>query len=199
MNEKLVEKAYKYAEKQHDGVKRKKVDEPNFMHPIRVSEYVKKYKGNSKNIDILVASALLHDTIEDTDTTLSNIRRLFGSEVAEIVHQLTTNNNMRREMGKTNYLKYKLEEMSSYALTVKLCDRLDNVSDLSISTPKSRTTYLTQTSEILDYLQKNRTLKKEQKYIINDIYDCLLEVEDIYKNDEQFNELFGNIKNNLFN
>ena len=73
------------------------------IHPLHVVENVLKYK-KSKSMDILSISACLHDTIEDTEATYYDIVKLFGPQVAGIVQELTTDEDMKNALGKLQYL-----------------------------------------------------------------------------------------------
>ena len=74
-------------------------------------------------------------------------------------------------MGKTNYLCYKLLNMSDYALNIKLCDRLANVLDLKNAPNEFVNKYEIETIVILSYLISNRKLNSVQFEIIKEIND----------------------------
>ena len=75
-----------FAFKKHYGqVRPNKKKEPKTIHINQVAALVKKAKGSS----IAIAAAYLHDTVEDTDTTLEEIREIFGDEVCILVNELT--------------------------------------------------------------------------------------------------------------
>lgn len=137
----------------------------SITHPIKVAEYVKKFKESS-NIDVLVMAAYLHDTIEDTEATYYDIVERFGSEVAGLVLELTNDEDLKKELGKTRYLQIKLKNMSSWALVIKLCDRLANICDLENADDYFRRKYVKETIEILDYVMENRSLSKTHIKII---------------------------------
>jgi len=163
--------ALDYATKKHKGQFRRDGSE-YIVHPQRVANYVFQFK-KSKNIEALIISAYLHDTIEDTDTTFYEIAETFGPQVASLVLELTTDNDMRKELGKTKYLSIKMKNMSSWALVVKLCDRLDNISDLKTATPEFQKRYSKETFDIIEYLLNNRKLSKTHMNIIKCIVDKL--------------------------
>ena len=172
ISDKLKE-AVKYAVKMHKGQKRKNGD-PYIYHPLRVLKKVYKYK-ESNNIETLLISACLHDVIEDTKATYPEIVRIFGPQVASLVLEVTTDEDMKKEMGKEKYLSYKMKNMSSWALVIKLCDRLDNVEDLSNSTDKRFINrYIKETLDIINYLLKNANLSKTHMNIIERILYTLL-------------------------
>ena len=166
-----IEKALEFAKEAHlnqiraDGT-------PYINHPIKVAENVKKYI-KSKEIDNLIICALLHDTLEDTNTTYYDIANNFGYLVASIVLELTNDNEIKNLLGKTRYLQIKMKNMTNWALNIKLCDRLDNVKDLIVAEEPFRRKYINETLEILEYLINNRELEKEQLVIISNIYETI--------------------------
>ena len=199
ISEKLKE-AIEYATKMHKGQKRR--DDTQYIdHPLRVLKNVLKYK-NSKNLKTLLICACLHDTIEDTEATYYDIVEKFGVQVASIVLELTTDEDIKKALGKGKYLSIKMKNMSSWALVIKLCDRLDNIGDLENCNDEDfKANYINQTIDILDYLIKNLNLSKTHITIIEDIISSLLQ---LCKNDigkiTKLVEIFKNclsIKNNL--
>lgn len=168
-NTSIMDKALEFAKEKHKGQIRKGPEKKEYInHPINVANLVKKYK-DSHNIDILVAAAYLHDTLEDTDTTYYDLVKIFGVEVASLVSELTTNKDMKKDLGKDKYLAYKLKGMTSWALVIKLCDRLDNVSDLHSVDDDFRKKYVNETIFILNYVVDNRELSQTHLNIIRDI------------------------------
>jgi (p)ppGpp synthase/HD superfamily hydrolase len=125
----LVLKAISYAAKMHKGQVRRESGLPYVVHPMAVMELIQMYKGDSTNIDSLKCAALLHDVLEDTDSTYIEIEREFTPMVASIVMELTSDEEAINEIGKNNYLKNKMINMSNYAFLLKLVDRLSNVID----------------------------------------------------------------------
>lgn len=167
--------AYLFAKNAHDGQTR--IDgTPYITHPIKVADYVNKFK-KSKNIDDLINSAYLHDCIEDTNVTYYDIYQKFGSTVASLVLELTTDEDMKRELGKTKYLEIKMKNMSSWALVIKLCDRLSNVNDLDKCSESFRNKYIKETIEIINYLIENRELSKTHINIIKSIINKINELK----------------------
>jgi (p)ppGpp synthase/HD superfamily hydrolase len=77
----VIEKALELASKFHEGQYRKNTDIPYITHPVTVGMMLLK-KGYSEEV---VAAGVLHDTVEDTSLTLEEIKREFGSNIAEIV------------------------------------------------------------------------------------------------------------------
>jgi len=122
------QQAWDFAQEKHKGQVRKFINKPYFdAHVQKVNGTVKQYTTDE---DLLVA-ALLHDVCEDCYENkwhgYAEIKRLFGKRVAEIVIELTSDGDEidhRYDGSKTDYLIYKMTNMSPDALIVKLADRL---------------------------------------------------------------------------
>ena len=169
-NELITNKALEFAREKHKGQIRKNNTPVEYItHPINVANLVKKYANNAKNIDDLVSSAYLHDTLEDTNTTYEELICNFGNIISNLVKELTNNDVLKKEMGKTKYLSMKMANMSEDALIIKLCDRLDNVSSLYDTNKAFIDKYLRETISILNYIINNRNLNTIHLNIINDI------------------------------
>jgi len=164
----LIIKALQFAAEKHRGQTRKVSGLPYITHPIIVSELLRKYK-TSKVLAQLIVAALLHDVLEDTDTTLNEISNEFGSMVAGLVLELTSDKEEIKKLGKNKYLKKKMISMTSYALVIKLVDRLSNILD----NPTEK--YCKDTLELIAFIERKRKiLSKTHKKIIKDIRkECL--------------------------
>lgn len=155
--------ATKLANKLHSGQVRKVSGEPYIGHPIAVSYLVMKYKGASKNSEDLVIAAILHDVVEDTGYPIWKIAKDFGGLVAGLVQELTNCVARIKLEGKEEYQRKKMLGMSNYALVVKLCDRLHNISE----SPSQ--SMVESTIRLCNALEGGRTLSKTHKMIISDI------------------------------
>ncbi len=170
-----LKKAIDYAATMHGGQTRLN-GEPYIMHPLHVVQNVLKYK-KSKHLEELLIAACLHDTIEDTPATYYDIIENFGPQIASLVLELTTNEDMKNALGKQQYLSIKMKNMSSWALVIKLCDRLDNVNDLLNCRDETfKNKYINETVEIIDYLLKNAKLSDTHLTIIEQIVCLLLQL-----------------------
>lgn len=170
------EEALQYATQAHAGQTRAGGD-PYITHPMRVADHIKQYK-KSHNLDALISAAYLHDTVEDTDTTHEALHDLFGGLVASLVKELTSDPEQIKQMGKAQYLAHKMAAMSSYALVIKLADRLDNVKDITTArTPQWRQKYKNETEHILNYIEKTRALSGTHQKLIGLIRDKLSELD----------------------
>ena len=95
-NADLIRKAYAYGFRMHDGQMRKS-GEPYFTHPVAVAAILTEQRLD----DATIITALLHDTIEDTRSTYSEISGLFGAEVAELVYAHDLKSCLARDVGST--------------------------------------------------------------------------------------------------
>jgi hypothetical protein len=182
-----AEEALQYATQAHAGQTRSG-GEPYITHPMRVADHIKQYK-QSHNLDALISAAYLHDTVEDTDTTHEALHDLFGGLVAALVQELTSDPEQIKKVGKAQYLAHKMAAMSSYALVIKLADRLDNVKDITTArTPQWRQKYKNETEHILNYIEKTRALSGTHQKLISLIRDKLSELDNQPKSDSNLAE-----------
>ncbi len=129
-NIELVEKAYVYSAKVHQGQIRLS-GEPYLSHPLEVAHILTHMKMDV----ICIVAGLLHDTLEDTDAELEEIRRLFGEETANIVNGVTKISKMHfassRQRQAENIRKMILAMSTDIrVILVKLADRLHNMRTL---------------------------------------------------------------------
>lgn len=121
-----VRRAYELAAAAHLGQMR---DEgtPYIVHPLRVAVSLVDELGTHSTK--LVCSALLHDVIEDSDTTREQVAEMFGEEIAKVVWLLTKLDTVSLPA----YLRAIEAAPDTGAPVVKLCDRLDNLRFLAYS------------------------------------------------------------------
>ncbi|MBQ8992497.1 bifunctional (p)ppGpp synthetase/guanosine-3',5'-bis(diphosphate) 3'-pyrophosphohydrolase [Candidatus Saccharibacteria bacterium] len=142
-NKKRIEKAITIATKAHEGQMRKSGD-PYISHPLAVMKIVEDWGMDE---DTIIA-AVLHDTVEDTDVTLEDIKREFGEQVAFLVDGVTKLSNIRSGMRdidtylpetKDNLLRLLVAMGSDIrVLIIKLADRLHNLRTLSALPPEKQ-------------------------------------------------------------
>jgi|TARA_B100001093_G_scaffold418175_1_gene409329 GTP diphosphokinase / guanosine-3',5'-bis(diphosphate) 3'-diphosphatase len=166
--------ALRTATKAHKGQFRKSGGE-YIAHPKEVAKIVAKFKPKSSNLSALVQAAYLHDTVEDTDLTHSDLVKQFGGLVANLVDQLTTKkDDLEAAGGKGEYIKDKMVNMTSWALVIKLADRLANVSDIRQQKPAWQKKYAGDTKLALDAVKKDRKdLSPTHKKIIKNIENII--------------------------
>lgn len=176
----ILLKGLLFAINKHNGQFRRYTNLPYILHPIAVSQIIQKYK-KSKHLSDLMVVGLLHDTLEDTDTNFSEISENFSPFIASLVLELTSNKSDIDKIGKLEYIKSKMKGMSSYALTIKLADRLQNISEQ----PTKK--MILDTMETMTYLRDVRKLTKPQILLTTKIYDlCENKLKEKLKI-EQFN------------
>ena len=133
----LVQEAYRYALSKHVGQKRAS-GEPYIVHPLGVAEILAELKMDSHTI----AAALLHDTVEDTETELREIEERFGPDIAFLVNGVTKikEYGASTERSKAENFRKLLLAVSRdlRVLIIKLADRLHNLRTLEYLPPESR-------------------------------------------------------------
>jgi GTP pyrophosphokinase len=144
----LLNRAYVYAMKAH-GNQRRASGDPYFSHPLEVAAILTDLKLD----DATITAALLHDVIEDTDVTRSEIDQKFGTEIGELVEGLT-------KIKKLDLVTKKAEQAENFrkllvaissdirVLLIKLADRLHNMRTLGHKRPESRRRTSDETLEI---------------------------------------------------
>jgi GTP pyrophosphokinase len=137
-DEALLNRAYVYAMRAHGNQKRASGD-PYFSHPLEVAAILTDLRLD----DATIATALLHDTIEDTDATRAEIDQLFGKEIGALVDGLTKIKRLdlvsKKAEQAENFRKLLLAISSDIrVLLVKLADRLHNMRTLEHMKPESR-------------------------------------------------------------
>ncbi len=146
---KLIRNAYDYAYKKHFSQKRITGDD-YITHPLNVAWILTDVSADSSAI----AAALLHDTIEDSDSTYEEIENLFGKEVAKIVEGVTKINRLKftsdSEQMAANQRKILVGLSEDVrVLIVKLADRLHNMRTLYVLSPAKQKRKAKETLEIL--------------------------------------------------
>ena len=146
---KLIRSAYEYASKKHFSQKRITGDD-YITHPLNVAWILTDVKADGKAI----SAALLHDTIEDSDSTFEEISNLFGREVATIVDGVTKINRLNfssdSEQMAANQRKILVGLSSDVrVLIVKLADRLHNMRTLYVLSEAKQKRKAKETLEIL--------------------------------------------------
>jgi len=124
----LIERAYEVAAQQHAGQVRKSGD-PYITHPLAVATILAELGMNHETL----CAALLHDTIEDTEYTLAELRREFGDDVATLVDGVTKLDKVKYgEAAQAETVRKMVVAMSRdiRVLVIKLADRLHNMRTL---------------------------------------------------------------------
>jgi len=129
----LLIKAMSFAAHKHKDQRRKdKEASPYINHPIGLAEVLVNV-GDVTDINTICA-ALLHDTVEDTETTTEELTENFGAEISDIVMEVTDDKSLSREERKQAQIDHAMH-LSKQARAVKLADKICNLGDVSASPP----------------------------------------------------------------
>ncbi len=186
MNENVIERAVRFAEKAHEGQLRKGTELPYIVHPMEAMEIVKTLTDDEE----VIAAAVLHDVIEDTAFGEEDIRREFGDRVTELVK--AESENKRKELPedatwkirKTETIK-ELDTASVEAKMICLGDKLANARAI-----------VRDYGEIGEKLWERFNASPEEiEWYYTSIVECLKELADT----DAWKELSGLMQNKAFN
>jgi len=169
----LLLKAVAFAAEKHRHQRRKDADaSPYINHPIALANVLAN-EGGVTDIVVLCA-AVLHDTIEDTDTTPEELRLTFGPEITAIVQEVTDDKSLEKHVRKQLQIEH-APHLSKEAKLVKLADKICNLRDIKISPPADWTAdrkreYATWAGKVVDgLLQTNPDLE----FVLGDLVASL--------------------------
>jgi len=163
--------ALAFSAAKHRDQRRKDVEaSPYINHPIALTDVLVN-EGGVLNWDVLCA-ALLHDTIEDTQTTAEELTKSFGKKITSIVLEVTDDKSLPKEKRKQQQIDH-ARHSSHEAKLVKLADKICNLRDILASPPSGWDTarkmaYFEWSAQVLSGMRgSNSKLEK--------IFDALLE------------------------
>ena len=166
----LVQKAKAFATLAHEGQVRKYTGAPYIIHPIEVMEIVQTVKHD----DTMLAAALLHDVVEDTDCTIDDIQAEFGADVASLVADLTDVSKPEDGNRETRKAKDRAHSAgaSPSAQTVKLADLISNSLDIIKNDPSFAKIYMVEKFLLLGVLTNgDTTLFGRALKLVDDYYE----------------------------
>lgn len=147
----LEKHALRFATRAHGDQKRKYDGQPYIVHPIAVAEIVRSVPHTPE----MIAAALLHDTVEDCDTTLLDIKEAFGGKVVQLVAWLTDistpyhgNRVVRKELD-----RHHTALAPAAAKTIKLADLIDNSISIKEHDPDFWKVYREEKRRLLEVLK----------------------------------------------
>lgn len=178
----IIDKAYNFAKQAHAGVRRRS-GEPYIMHPIAVAQIVAEELGLGSTS---ICSALLHDVVEDTDTSVEDIKNLFGEKISIIVDGLTKISGgvfgTQASAQAENFRKLLLTMSEDIRVVlIKMADRLHNMRTLGSMPPHKQLKIAGETQYIYAPLANRLGL-----------YAIKTELEDLsfkYEHPDKYNEL----------
>ena len=126
-------KVVAFAAEKHRDQRRKDADaSPYINHPIALA-HVPANEGGIQDLSVLCA-AILHDTIEDSETTADELEDLFGSKVTSIVLEVSDDKSLEKHVRKQRQIEH-ASHISHEAKLVKLADKICNLRDILASPP----------------------------------------------------------------
>lgn len=149
----LLDRAEAFAARKHATQKRMFSDEPYIVHLMAVAELVRSIGAS----ETMIAAALLHDTLEDTATTVAELEQEFGPDVTGLVIELTnvfpTGRADTRAVRKAKEA-LRLAGVSADAQTIKVADLIDNVATVAERNPAFAKVYLKEKAALLAVMTK---------------------------------------------
>ncbi|MGO9513959.1 MAG: HD domain-containing protein [Steroidobacteraceae bacterium] len=152
----IVLAASAFAAHKHRDQRRKGAEaSPYINHPIAVANVLANEAGITD--PEILAAALLHDTIEDTDTTAKELEAKFGPHIAAIVVEVTDDKSLPKQERKRLQIEH-AAAISEPAKLVKLADKICNVRDMSRSPPvnwslERRADYFAWAKKVVDQMR----------------------------------------------
>lgn len=167
----MILRAIKFSAEKHKDQRRKDAGaSPYINHPIQVAELLWRVGGVRDTVVIL--GALLHDTIEDTETAPEEIESLFGEDVLDVVLEVTDDKRLPKMERKRLQIE-QAPHKSLRARQLKLADKICNVRDITHSPPKDWT--LERRLEYFDWTEKVVNGIRGSNESLEKLYDELLE------------------------
>jgi guanosine-3',5'-bis(diphosphate) 3'-pyrophosphohydrolase len=129
----LIVRALEFAALKHRDQRRKDAQaSPYINHPIALANVLVSEGGVDD--PVVLSAALLHDTVEDTQTTTAELREAFGDKIAAIVGEVTDDKNLVKAERKRLQIEH-AAHISREAKLVKLADKICNVRDVANHPP----------------------------------------------------------------
>ena len=130
-----VLRAAVFAANKHRHQRRKDAEaSPYINHPLTVADILASEGGVEDPVTLM--AAVLHDTVEDTDTFEGELRATFGSVVADVVMEVTDDKSLPKAERKRLQIVH-APELSSRAKLVKIADKIANLRDIAFNPPDS--------------------------------------------------------------
>jgi len=127
----LLFKALSFSAEKHTKQRRKDIDKtPYINHPISLANILAQRWVIDENV---LCAAILHDTIEDTETTVDELQEHFGEKITSIVLEVTDDKSLEKSVRKQKQVEH-AATISHEAKLVKLADKIANITDI-INTP----------------------------------------------------------------
>jgi len=130
----LILRAIRFSAEKHNNQRRKDAkSSPYINHPIEVAETL--WRVGKVRDEALLVAAILHDTIEDTNTTKEEIETEFGKEVLMLVSEVTDDKSLPKQTRKQLQVEH-APHKSERAKLLKIADKINNIRDIIKSPPE---------------------------------------------------------------
>jgi (p)ppGpp synthase/HD superfamily hydrolase len=152
----LYTRALMFAVKAHGDQKRRFTHEPYVVHPIAVSMIVRgalERDYNSQVVEEVMAAALMHDVLEDTDVTEAEMQEKFGPTVTDLVKEVTDVLQLGNREVRTAANREHIAKASFFGKTIKLADLMDNTKSIVEHDKKFAKVYLGEKALALEVLK----------------------------------------------
>jgi len=162
--------ALEFASRKHKDQRRKDVDaSPYINHPISLANILCN-EAHVTDVDV-ICGALLHDTVEDTDTTSEELEKEFGKKICSIVMDVTDDKTQGKQVRKQAQIDH-AAHASDEAKLVKLADKISNLRDVAVNSPQHwslerRQEYFDWAKQVIDQV---RGTHPQLESIFNDAY-----------------------------
>lgn len=190
----MIKKAYEFADKAHDGQKRKS-GEAYIIHPLCTALILSDLELDKETI----IAGLLHDVVEDTGVTLDTIKKEFSPEIALLVDGVTKLTQLSYDVDKVDIQAENLRKMflamakDIRVIMIKLADRLHNMRTLNFMTPQKQREKSKETMEIYAPLAQRLGISKVKieledlalKYLEPEAYQDLTHQVSLHKDERE--------------
>lgn len=129
----LIHAVHFAADKHRDQRRKDHASSPYINHPVEVAQVLAEVGSISDTATLL--AAVLHDTVEDTETTLDELEETFGPEVSDLVAEVTDDKLLPKEERKRLQIHH-APTLTERAKLIKLADKICNVRDVTHNAPK---------------------------------------------------------------
>jgi guanosine-3',5'-bis(diphosphate) 3'-pyrophosphohydrolase len=134
MKSSTIIEAVHFAAQKHTGQQRKGAKgEPYINHPVHVAQIIHTIGGVS-DFEVLAAS-ILHDTLEDTNTSERELEEKFGKPILDLVKEVTDDKSLPKQKRKQLQIEH-APHLSVGATLIKIADKISNITDITTSPPK---------------------------------------------------------------
>jgi len=165
----MIPFAKRFSTAAHTGQTRKYTNEPYVTHPVAVADIL----ASVTDDEHVIAAGLLHDVVEDTSTTLDEVKRNFGSQVSQLVREVTSistsadgDRAQRKAIDRAH-----VANASARGKTIKLADIIHNLETIVQFDPKFAKTYMHEKRDLLTVLTEGNTiLYARAKALIDDYF-----------------------------